>query len=52
MLVDMKKYVTLTQRRKARRRPAARLTPPVPAALPLGTQQALMGLAAFQAQRP
>jgi hypothetical protein len=46
----MKKYVTPTQRRKARRRPVARLTPRAPAALPLGTQQALMGLAAFTAR--
>jgi len=49
----MKKSRDVQHRRKLRSRSARRKTLPanLPAALPLGTLQALMGLAAFEARR-
>jgi hypothetical protein len=47
----MKKTTAPTSRRKPRRRSAARRRFPLPGALPIGAQQALMGLAAFEARR-
>jgi hypothetical protein len=47
----MKKSTASPTRHKTRRRSVARLKPLLPAGLPVGTQQALMGLAAFEARR-
>lgn len=53
MLISMNKSQPLTMQRKNRRAPRKAQRPVIlPAGLPLGTQQALMGLAAFEARHP